>query len=682
MNITDLDLLTIVSTPTLSPGGDRAVFAATRPDVTADAYVGQLWQVGLDGSAPAERLTRGFGDTDPQFSPDGSVIAFLRVGGSGEKPQIQVVRAAGGEPVVVTHQPLGVSEFAWSPDSSRLVFVARVPEPGRYGTLDGVDPGAEPARRIRTTRYLSNGVGYVVDRRAQLFVVDVPDVTGEPYVTPAPSVDEPEAPESRSAVFAGRSGASEFPGLPGAMQLTNADTDHQHPRFTPDGGAVTFVAALHPHRDTDLRVGAYRLELDANGAPGVASTIIGPDSDLGVTDVAITADGATFVLASALGVDGDAFVGTNTTLYVLDGPDSTPRRLLDPETTDLSGRLTLTGEDTTAASVLVQETTRGTVQLLRVHRKGEVDRLSDGAVEIDGVAARPGVVVATLRDPRSMGDLAVVESDGLRRLTDFSAPLRDAGVIKADDLVITARDGQEIHGWVLTPGGDGPHPTLLVIHGGPYTQYTGSFFDEAQVYAAAGYGVVMCNPRGAAGYGQAFGRAIQGRMGTVDLTDVLDFLDGALAARPTLDAGRVGIMGGSYGGYLTAWTIAHEHRFAAAIVERGFLDPELFIGTSDIGTFFAQQYTGEDPAAQRKQSPQAVVDQVRTPTLVLHSEDDLRCPLSQAQRYHLGLVQAGVATEMIIFPGENHELSRAGRPRHRVQRFDVILDWWSRHLPL
>jgi dipeptidyl aminopeptidase/acylaminoacyl peptidase len=116
-------------------------------------------------------------------------------------------------------------------------------------------------------------------------------------------------------------------------------------------------------------------------------------------------------------------------------------------------------------------------------------------------------------------------------------------------------------------------------------------------------------------------------------------------------------------------------------VDRGFLDPDLFIGTSDIGTYFSEQYTGADPARRQGQSPQAVVSQVRTPTLVLHSENDLRCPLSQAQRYHLGLVRAGVQTELVIFPGENHELSRSGRPRHRVRRFEAILDWWGRFLP-
>ena len=232
----------------------------------------------------------------------------------------------------------------------------------------------------------------------------------------------------------------------------------------------------------------------------------------------------------------------------------------------------------------------------------------------------------------------------------------------------------------MTPAGEGPHPTLLMIHGGPFAAYSVHLFDEAQVYADAGYAVVFCNPRGSAGYGQQHGRAITGAMGTVDMDDVLDFLDGALAAHPELDATRLGILGGSYGGYLTAWTIAHDHRFAAAVVERGFLDPEAFVGSSDIGWFFPQQYNGTDHESIRAQSPQAVARLVTTPTLVVHSEDDLRCPISQAETWFATVKLNGVESEMLVFPGENHELSRSGSPRHRVQRFDAILEWFGRYL--
>ncbi|GAA4683797.1 S9 family peptidase [Frondihabitans cladoniiphilus] len=665
MKPTDISLLQSVSHPTVSPDGSRVVFAVSRPDLGADTSVGQLWQVPSDGSAPARRLTRGFHDAAPSFSPDGSLLAFLRSTADGA-PQLHVIDAVGGEPVAVTDQKLGVSEFSWSPDGRRIVFVSRVPEHGRYGTVEGVGASAEPARLITTTRYLANGLGYTTDRRAQIFVADVPDVFGEPFVKTVPSIDD----ES--------DGDKEARGeVPTPVQVTSDDADHAHPRFTPDNRAVTFVAALHAGRDTDLRSSAWAVGISADGAFTTTTEILG--GDLGVDDVVATESGTTFVLASDLGASGRDFVGTNAALYALTEAGAEPRRLTDPETVDLGASALVPIDDD---AVLVVDTTRGTVQLLRVDSQGTVTRLTDGPVEVSGYATAAGTTAVSLATPESAGDVAVVRDGGLDTLTDFSAALRLAGTAAAPELVVTARDGSPVHGWVLTPEGEGPHPTLLVIHGGPYSQYTGSLFDEAQVYVGAGYGVVMCNPRGAAGYGQSFGRSIKEAMGTVDMDDVLDFLDGALAENSRLDASRVGIMGGSYGGYLTAWTIAHEHRFAGAIVERGFLDPEFFIGVSDIGTYFSEEYASSDPAKMAEQSPQAFVSQVTTPTFVIHSEDDLRCPLSQAQRYHLGLVRAGVDTKMLVFPGENHELSRSGRPRHRVQRFEAILDWWSQYLPV
>jgi dipeptidyl aminopeptidase/acylaminoacyl peptidase len=247
-----------------------------------------------------------------------------------------------------------------------------------------------------------------------------------------------------------------------------------------------------------------------------------------------------------------------------------------------------------------------------------------------------------------------------------------------------------VHGWLVTPDPDrfgaGPHPTILMIHGGPHAQYTHALFDEVQVLAEAGYAVVLGNPRGSAGYGRAHGSAIRGAFGTVDADDVLALLDAALAL-PGTDATRVGVMGGSYGGYLTAWLTTRTDRFAAAVVERGFLDPVSFVGSSDIGWYFGLEYLGDvaDDAGRRAvaaQSPMAHVGSVRTPTLVIHSEQDWRCPVEQGQRWFVELRRRGVEAELLLFPGEGHELTRSGRPRHRVQRFEHVLAWWGRHLPV
>lgn len=657
MKIDDLELLLSVGRPTISPDGSRAVVEVSHPSFAADSEVGQLWDIPL-AEGVARRLTRGTSDSAPQFSPDGRVIAFLR---SADGPsQLLLVDARGGEPVAVTDQKLGVGDYAWTPDSRSLVYVSRVAEEGRYGTVEGLGAAAEPARRITTADYKANGLGFTIDRRAQLFVVEAPAVDGEPIYDPAPAVGEPVKPQK----------------VPLSRQLTFADADHGAVSVSADGASVVFVASLHDSRDDDLRSDVWMLPL---AGPDATPTRLTGDAPLSVDAAVAGPDGRVWFLAEDLGPHGTDFVGRNGALYLIDGPSVT--RLTDPREHDLIGMGAQLTVDS-ATSVLVQDSMGGRTPLLRIDDSGAVSTLTTGDVEVTGHASAGGVTVVAIQTPDSFGEVARVDVTGLHVLTDFGAALQATGLVAPQELTVTARDGYPVHGWVAIPAGEGPHPVLLNIHGGPYTQYSVHLFDETQIYVDAGYAVVYCNPRGSSGYGEDHGRAILGAMGTLDQTDVLDFLDGAVAAHPELDGARAGILGGSYGGYLTAWTIAHEHRFAGAIVERGYLDPEYFIGTSDIGSFFSEAYTGDTPEHRLTQSPQAVVGNVTTPTLVLHSELDLRCPVGQAERYFLSLKRAGVPTELVLFPGENHELSRGGRPRHRRERFEIILDWWTRNLPV
>ena len=708
MKAADLPLLTSVSRPTIHPDGSRAVVSRVRADFAADDYVGQLWTVALEGESAPHRITRGFRDSAPRYSPDGSLIGFLRVSAGGAA-QVHVVDAAGGEPVAVTDAPVGVTEFRWHPSGQTIAFLARVPEEGRYGTVPGLSAESEPYRRIVTLRYRSNGVGYTTDRRVHVFLAVVPNVWGEPTPDTSPSVADVTRPESGSAPETDLAVPATRPsGLPVAQQLTEGDFDHSGLAFAPDGSRLFTISARHAGRDNDLRSEVFELNLDDTDGVGTVApvrTTVRAEANLSISALACADDGALWLLATDLGATGRDFVGRVAALYRSGAPraGSAPIRVTDPDQTDPDqtdpnqidpNRLNLdaTGEITPLAdgSVLVLNGSRGRVELLRVHSQGHVEMVDCGAAVVTAVDARDTTIVAAVQSAATSGDFVLARAvlHGTqpqdiepRRLTNFSAALRATGLVTGIELTVTGRDGYPVHGWVHAPPGPGPHPVLLTIHGGPFAQYTGALLDETQVYVDAGYAVVLCNPRGSSGYGEAHGRAIRQRMGTLDLADVLDFLDGALRAEPVLDADRVGIMGGSYGGYLTAWTIAHDHRFAAAIVERGFLDPEAFVGTSDIGDFFGDEYVGTDVALVRSQSPQAVVGQVTTPTLVLHSAQDLRCPLSQGERYYAALKRGGVPTELVIFPGENHDLSRTGHPRHRLQRFEIILDWWARHLP-
>ena len=715
-------------TVSVHPGGTWAVVAVTRPSFAADDYVGQLWRLDLTGGAAPRRLTRGHRDTSPQFSPDGRVLAFLRAAPGG-RPQLHVVDAEGGEPAPLTDAKLGVGEFCWAPDSARLAFIARVPEDGRYGTTDGVSAGQEDPRHITINQFQANGVGWIADRRPRLFVVDAPDLDAEPPVTPVGRAAKDADPDQP------------FSAVPAAHELTDGSSDVTEPVFTPDGSAIVYTS--NGFTDAD---GVLRTELHQVDAAGGTPEVVLRDDELAFSHAVFSADGAwVYCLGSNLGPSGLDFVATNAVVYVApthalgtstdaDSASAAPaassidpglgtstdagantgsaRPLTDAETFEPASGLVRAGSD----GVLVVASTRGTTAVVRLAPTGEARTVWSGLPSAIAVAEVPGTdaVVATVTDVDTPGEVALITpppgtdadsrtstsagtdtaaSDvrtsepgaaaGVRLLTDFAAGLRAAStIVRPIELTSTSSDGYQVHGWALVPEGEGPHPVLLAIHGGPYASYPATFFDEFQVFADAGYAVVACNPRGAAGYGQTHGAAIRYDFGNLDTIDVLGFLDHATATVPGLDATRVGIMGGSYGGYLTAWIIAHDHRFAGAIVERGFLDPASFVGASDIGWFFMAEYNGTDLAEQNRQSPMLLTERVRTPTFVVHSEHDLRCPLSQALRYYALLKASGVDTELLVFPGETHELSRSGTPWHRRQRFDAMLAWWAKHLPV
>ncbi len=689
-----LDLMTSVSTPTFDPSGSVVVFAASRPNFAIDSYTGQLWQVPVAGDEAPRRITSGKRDTAPQFSPDGKSIAFLRPDAK-NRPQIAIVDARGGEARVITDRALGVNSFRWSGDSSRIAFTSATPEYGRYGTIDGVAAGAENPRRITEHKVRANGAGWVLDRRPALYVVEVPAFEEEPY----------QAPTGRVKDLIARAGQDE-PQLPGehpvgdsvpkALLLSDPRYAVSTPVWGLDDEHLYFSSAQHEGADDDLQSAIYRVALAAGvefkvneerevEAPRAELIVGGGEKKLGLHAPAFSSDFSTlYVLGQELGETGYDFVARNTGVWaapVASLPVGEPQLLTDIEHVDygdVHSTLVTDGE-----GVLAFARVRGAGQLHRVTADGTVDIVSEGHRVITGAAVADGKIVVSYTDPTTPGEVAVVAGEDLRTLTNFAADLRERTTItKQIEFEATSKDGYPVHGWIFKPQGEGPHPVLLNIHGGPFADYQWAYFDEAQAYVAAGYAVVQCNPRGSAGYGRDHGVAIRQAMGTLDMDDVLSFFEQAVAANPELDGERAGVLGGSYGGYLTSWIIGHDHRFKGAIVERGFLEPFSFVGTSDIGWFFAGEYTGTDPEHVLTQSPMAVAKNVTTPTLVLHSEEDLRCPLEQAQQYYAALKRAGVDTEFLVFPGESHELSRTGTPWHRMQRFDAILEWWSRHLPV
>jgi dipeptidyl aminopeptidase/acylaminoacyl peptidase len=637
MKSTDLAHLRIPSAPTLTPDGRLVAVAVGRIDLEADEYRSELWTAAIDGSTPPRRFTSGRRDLRPRFSPDGRWLAFLRAG-EGEKPQLHVMPVDGGEPRRVCEHPLGVEAFAWSPDSTRIAYVARVPEEGRYGTDKDVPPEKEPPRRITTLQYRLDDLGFTFDRRPHVFVVEALAEEAEP------------------------------------VQLTRGDYDHGDPAWSPDGASVVFVSARHETRDEDAVSDLFVAPASGGDAVRVTAT------DLAVTRPAFSPDGATLWFVAA---EPD-LAGRPGMLWSVPADGSgKPERLTDPERFDLdpffgAGVIPLLVDEDAVTTVSLN---RGAIRLLRLPVDGaEPEELLGGRRTVHDYAVAGGVVAAVVSDPTSAGEVVVLTDGQPRTLTDFGALLaRSASLRPMEELEASAPDGAAVHGWVLKPAGTGPFPVVLMIHGGPFAHYGWTLFDEAQVYVGAGHAVVMGNPRGSAGYGEAHGRAVIGDFGNLDTQDVLALLDAALED-PDLDGDRVGVMGGSYGGFLTSWLVGHTDRFRAAISERACNTFDSFEGSSDIGWFFVPQHNGTDPERVLAQSPLTYVDQIRTPMLLIHSEQDWRCPLEQAQRLFVALKQRKVEVELLLFPGEGHELTRSGLPSHRVARFQAVLDWWQRHL--
>ncbi|WP_329609187.1 TolB family protein [Arthrobacter sp. ATA002] len=408
----DLNLLQSVSAPTIHPDGTHAVVSVTRPDFAADAYVGQLWTVPLAGAAAPRRLTRGFADTQPRFSPDGTVLGFLR-SMPGGKPQLYAVPAAGGEPVQLTDRKMGVGAFNFSPDSAQLVFSSRIPQHGRYGTVDGVGPGAEDPRLISTYKYRVNGAGYTADKRTQLFLLDLPALDAEPWIAPAGRAGEHTGTEP---VSRGR--------FPEARQLTHADADAAAPVFSANGKQILFTAALHQGADEDLVSDVYSVSLTGSAAPErLTNTGNREDMLLAASEPTPSADGnLLYFLGQELSASGTDFVARNTALYVLPADAAgTARRLTDPESIDLAEGGIVAGE---GSAVLVFNRTRGSVELLQVDADGARQTLVPGPRVVQGAAAAGGAVVVSYADAATVGEIAAVDDGGLRRLTDFSGRLR------------------------------------------------------------------------------------------------------------------------------------------------------------------------------------------------------------------------------------------------------------------
>lgn len=616
-----LDQLNVPSDPRLPPDGTLVAFVVSTPNLDEDRYDRSIW---IDDKP----FTSGPGDAAPRWSADGAWLAFLR-SVDGDPAQVAIIPFAGGEARVVTSFELGVEAVEWSPDGERLVVVA-VTYDEEWADLDDDERSRRPRRLTSVPfRFDTRAGGWTHDRKRHLWLVD-------------PSGDtEPRC-------------------------LTPGDYDEDFPAWSPDGTRIAFLSDREPQPGLVSGNDIWEVEVSSGDVTRV--------TDRGYWNLpAYRPDGTLHLL------------GNTESTYPVDA--YLHRREDDGTLTDLTGHLDRSSASLAAGpaairwdgdEALVGYEDSGRFGLIRVNPDGTVATLVEGDALVTGFDAANGRVVHTLSTWDSPGE---VYADGtpLTKLNESALGLMAPDHFRVDS------DGHEIDVWVYLPDGEDKVPLLLNVHGGPASQYGFGFFDEFQVYAGAGYGVVACNPRGSAGRGRDHVKAVVGEgWGVVDYADVTAAVGGALARYDRLDSERMGVMGGSYGGFFTSWIIGKEDRWKSAVVERALTSFTSFSGTSDIGGVFPENYTGEDyPQAWDtwwRLSPLALAENVTTPTLVLHSENDFRCPIEQAEQYFMALLRNGTTAEFLRFPGEGHEMSRSGKPRHRQERFDAILDWHARHL--
>lgn len=610
--------LNIPSDPRLSPDGASAAFVVSTPNLGEDRYDRRIW---IDD----EPFTSGPWDSAPRWSPDGAMLAFIR-GADGEPGQLAVIPTGGGEAEILTDFELGVEAVEWSPDGDRLVVVA-VTHTEEWAGFDDDERKRRP-RRISGVPYRYDNRGWTHDRQRHLWLVRL-DGSDPQCVT-----------------------AGEF--------------DEELPAWSHDGDRLAFVSDRDPAHGLVSGNDVWELHIESGEITQV--------TDRGFWGfVSYGPDGRLHMLGSTqANYPVDFYLHRREE----DGRLTTLTGVLDRSSVSLAaGPATIrwAGND-----ALVGLEDSGRFGIIKVGPDGTTDEVVAGERVVSGFDPSQDRLVFTASTWDSPGEL-ISNGTPLTNLNDSDLQLTPPAHFTVSS------GGEEIDVWVYLPEGSGRVPLLLNIHGGPASQYGYGFFDEFQVYAGAGYGVVACNPRGSSGKGNAFVRSVVGEgWGVVDYADVSAAVAAALERYDRLDPERMGIMGGSYGGFMTAWVIGQEDRWKSAIVERALISWTSFSGTSDIGGVFPENYLGEAyPGAWDRwwrMGPLALAHQVTTPTLIMHAEEDWRCPIEQAEQYFMALLRNGTPVELIRFPGEGHEMSRSGKPRHRVERFEAILDWHERHL--
>jgi dipeptidyl aminopeptidase/acylaminoacyl peptidase len=674
----DLYKIVTISDPQISPDGEMIAYVQSSVDPETKEYHSTIWVAKTSGGAPVP-FTRGKKkDRQPRWSPDGNWLAF--VSDRDGDPQIYLISRHGGEAQPLTQMKYGAANPVWSPDGKKIAFTSAVgKEEDRSLLIKLKDDAAkkaeekkakDEARVFTKMGWRADSIGIRPERNQQIWVVDVP----------APGATE----------------------TPKPIQVTWGEFDHGGAQWSPDGALLSFVAKRDPdelHWYNDVWVTPVPTTEDEAGFAPRKLT----QSNGSWHGAYFSPDGKYLAL---IGHHNEYDNATQATVYLYPVAGGEARKL---DTGDLSlgntvgadvrvgadGAKPTWAPDGSAFYVPVSE--RGACVIYKIAVDGSAPQLFlGGRREIQGAtfdkAHRKLAFIAG--DMTNPGDLYLYDlTKGEEyRLTGVNEALfSEIEWPEILELNFKARDGWDLHGWLMKPVGwkaGEKYPLILDIHGGPHTCFGYAFFQEFQLFAANGYAVLFINPRGSTSYGQTFVNAVRGDYGNRDYNDLMDAVDYAISLG-WVDEKRLGVTGGSYGGFMTNWIVTRTDRFAAAVTHRSISNWVSFSGTPDFGpTFNQRQHFVADPWSPEGVqklwaiSPLAYVKNVKTPIQLMHSEFDFRCPIEQAEQFYMALKFYGQApTELVRHPRSNHDLTRLGPPVLRVDRFHKQLAWFQKYCP-
>jgi dipeptidyl aminopeptidase/acylaminoacyl peptidase len=656
----DLYRFKVINGLRIAPDGKTAVYYQSRVDAKTEKKFSNLWMVDTERGEPRQFTYGDQNDNAPRWSPDGSQIAFLSNRENKDKPpQIYLIPFHGGEARRLTEIEGTISDFAWSPDGRR--FVCSVQKTDLEDLEREKDEQKKKlgvvSRHYERVFFKLDGVGYLPKERLHIWTVDAS--TGK------------------------------------ARQLTDHPIyDEQFPAWSPDGKWIAFTS--NRSENPDFNPDEYDLFL-LPAAGGEFHQVPAPLGEK--THPSVSPDGKWIAY---YGMEGKELWYKNNSLWVVPVEGGGKAQNLT-ETYDLHISPVVindVGEPEQMPPAWTNDSQRiyfpvsqhGSSTLMSVSVSGDLlqTEIGEGGVvgsfSFDRDQKRLAYIYGQANDPCQVM-VQDLKSKTSKKLTRVNADvLRNVDLGELETVWIKGPHGNDLQGWILKPPGFDPnqkYPSILEIHGGPLTQYGFNFMHEFYFLASKGYVVHFSNPRGGRGYGEKHAGAIWGDWGNVDYADIMAWTD-YIAERPYIDRSRMGVTGGSYGGYMTLWIIGHTDRFKAAVTQRCVSNMVSMWGSSDLNWSFQVELQSGPPFEDLQKiwdmSPMKYIGNARTPTLVIHNEGDLRCPIEQGEQAFVALKRIGVDTEMVRFPDEFHGLSRTGRTDRRVMRLNHILRWFEKYL--